>query len=169
MVNNLPFLSTHQHIKAGLDIRQFHFHTDFPCSSCVSMTSYSDKGPKPTNGKFLYFDHVTFYVGNAKQAASYYVTRLGFQPLAYKGLETGSRKYAHHVVHQNRIIFQFVSPYESDDKEVNQHVSKHGDGVKDVAFAVENLDAIVAVSLFQFPRYSASSIRAPSHFSWPNY
>nr|CAI5862268.1 unnamed protein product [Callosobruchus analis] len=108
------------------------------------QTSYSDKGPKPTNGKFLYFDHLTFYVGNAKQAASYYVARLGFQPLAYKGLETGNRKYAYHVVRQNKIIFQFVSPYESDEKEVNHHIIKHGDGVKDVAFAVESLDGIVA-------------------------
>ncbi|XP_018578624.1 4-hydroxyphenylpyruvate dioxygenase-like [Anoplophora glabripennis] len=69
----------------------------------ILQTTYTDKGPKPENGKFLYFDHLTFYVGNAKQAASYYVTRLGFQPVAYKGLETGSRKYAYHVVRQNQV------------------------------------------------------------------
>ncbi|XP_023313045.1 4-hydroxyphenylpyruvate dioxygenase [Anoplophora glabripennis] len=107
------------------------------------MTTYTDKGPKPENGKFLYFDHLTFYVGNAKQAASYYVTRLGFQPVAYKGLETGSRKYAYHVVRQNQIVFVFVSSYESNDKEHGDHLMKHGDGVKDIAFAVENLDAII--------------------------
>lgn len=41
-----------------------------------------------------------FYV----QAASYYCTRLGFEPLAYKGLETGCRKFAAHVVRQNKVI-----------------------------------------------------------------
>ncbi|KAJ8981730.1 hypothetical protein NQ317_008991, partial [Molorchus minor] len=52
--------------------------------------------------KILCFDHLTFYVGNAKQAASYYITRLGFQAVAYKGLETGSRTYAYHAVRQNK-------------------------------------------------------------------
>lgn len=107
------------------------------------MTTYTDKGPKPDKGKFLSFDHLTFYVGNAKQAASYYVTRLGFEYLAYQGLETGHRKYAKHVVRQNKIIFVFVSPYGTDDIEFGQHITKHGDGVKDIAFAVEDLDAIV--------------------------
>ncbi|XP_019865264.1 4-hydroxyphenylpyruvate dioxygenase [Aethina tumida] len=110
------------------------------------MTSYTDKGPKPTNGKFLCFDHLTFYVGNAKQAASYYITRLGFEPVAYKGLETGSRKYAAHVVRQNQIHFVFVSTYQPDDHEFGHHIAKHGDGVKDIAFAVENLDNIVRIA-----------------------
>ncbi|XP_017779322.1 PREDICTED: 4-hydroxyphenylpyruvate dioxygenase [Nicrophorus vespilloides] len=107
------------------------------------MTSYTDKGPKPKFGKFLCFDHLTFNVGNAKQAASYYVTRLGFEPLAYKGLETGSRKYAAHAVRQNKIVFVFVSAYEPNETSVGNHLLKHGDGVKDVAFAVEDLDNIV--------------------------
>ena len=34
-------------------------------------------------------DHVTFWVGNAKQAASFYTSRFGFEYYAYKGLETG--------------------------------------------------------------------------------
>ena len=37
------------------------------------------------------FDHCELYVSNAKQAAHYYRTTLGFQPIAYQGLETGSR------------------------------------------------------------------------------
>ena len=51
------------------------------------------------------FDHLTFWVSNAKQAASYYVTRMGFEPLAYQGLETGSRKLAKHVVRQNDVSY----------------------------------------------------------------
>lgn len=59
------------------------------------------------------FDHITFYVGNAKQAASYYTTRLGFEPLAYQGLETGNRQFAKHVVKQNKVfeLFQFSSNF----------------------------------------------------------
>jgi len=107
------------------------------------MTTYTDKGPKPAAGKFLHFDHLTFWVGNAKQAASYYCTRFGFTPAGYQGLETGCRKIASHLVQQNRIRFVFQSPYEPDDRLIGPHLVKHGDGVKDIAFAVEDLDAIV--------------------------
>ncbi|XP_049856655.1 4-hydroxyphenylpyruvate dioxygenase isoform X2 [Schistocerca gregaria] len=113
------------------------------------MTTYTDKGDKPDGGRFVHFDHITFWVGNAKQAASYYCTRLGFEPVAYKGLETGSRKVAAHVVKQNKILFQFVSPYEPNNEEMGKHLVKHGDGVKDVAFTVEDLDTIVKVSILQ--------------------
>nr|CAD7441782.1 unnamed protein product [Timema bartmani] len=108
-----------------------------------SMTTYTDKGPKPEGGRFVNFDHVTFWVGNAKQAASYYCTRLGFKPLAYKGLETGSREIASHVVHQNKIVFIFVSAYLPGNRELGDHLVQHGDGVKDVSFAVEDLDSIL--------------------------
>ncbi|XP_037827605.1 4-hydroxyphenylpyruvate dioxygenase-like [Lucilia sericata] len=106
------------------------------------MTTYTDKGAKPEAGKFLSFDHLTFYVGNAKQAASFYTTRMGFTPLGYQGLETGNRKYAKHAVKQNKIVFVFVSAYTTDDEEHGHHVMKHGDGVKDVAFQVEDIEAI---------------------------
>ncbi|CAG0923502.1 unnamed protein product, partial [Notodromas monacha] len=72
-------------------------------------TSYIDKGEKPDKGKFLHFDHLTFLVGNAKQAASFYCTRLGFEPLAYSGLETGSREVVSHVIRQNKVIYVFKS------------------------------------------------------------
>lgn len=42
-----------------------------------------------------------------------------------------------------KIIFVFVSPYETDNVEFGQHLIKHGDGVKDIAFEVEDLDVIV--------------------------
>lgn len=74
-------------------------------SSCFFINNSKFKIIKPEGGKFLTFDHVTFWVSNAKQAASYYVTRLGFEPLAYQGLETGSRKLAKHVVRQNDVSY----------------------------------------------------------------
>lgn len=108
------------------------------------MTTYTDKGPKPEAGKFLNFDHLTFWVGNAKQAASYYCTRMGFEPFMYKGLETGCRHIAAHAVRQNKIVFVFQSMLEPNKpEEMGHHLTRHGDGVKDVSFEVEDLDAIV--------------------------
>ena len=37
------------------------------------------------------------------EAASFYCTRFGFEPFVYKGLETGSREIASHVVKQNKV------------------------------------------------------------------
>lgn len=44
-----------------------------------------------------------------------------------------------------QIVFVFVSPYKGGDKEFDGHLIKHGDGVKDVAFEVEDLESIVQV------------------------
>ncbi|CAG9562093.1 unnamed protein product [Danaus chrysippus] len=106
-------------------------------------TSYTDKGKKPEGGRFLAFDHVTFWVSNAKQAASYYITRFGFEPLAYKGLETGSRQYSSHAVRLNKIIFVFEGQYNPEETDFVNEVGYHGDFVKDVAFEVENLEYIL--------------------------
>ncbi|KAK0178502.1 hypothetical protein PV327_007388 [Microctonus hyperodae] len=110
------------------------------------MTTYTDKGPKPIAGKFLAFDHIKLWVGNAKQAAAYYCSRFGFEPLGYRGLETGSRKMASHAVKQNKIIFVFESSYEPDDQEMSVHLARHGDGVRDVALSVEDIDAILKIA-----------------------
>lgn len=86
------------------------------------------------------------WVGNAKQAAGFYCARFGFEPLGYRGLETGSRKLASHAVKQNKIVFVFESAYEPDDKEMSQHLARHGDGVRDIAFSVEDIDTIVRIA-----------------------
>ena len=51
------------------------------------------------------FDHCELYVGNAKQAAHYYQSCLGFQPIAYQGLETGNREKVSYVLKQNQVWF----------------------------------------------------------------
>eukprot|EP00794_Sanderia_malayensis_P014029 gene14029-15488_t len=95
----------------------------------------------PDIGKFVHFDHLRFWVGNAMQAASFYCTRMGFEPFAYKGLETGSRQVCSHAVKQDKIIFVFESAYEPGGEitqTMGKHMTKHGDGVKDIAFEVED-------------------------------
>ncbi|XP_036434315.1 4-hydroxyphenylpyruvate dioxygenase [Colossoma macropomum] len=107
------------------------------------MTTYTDKGEKHEQGRFICFDHITFWVGNAKQAASYYCNKLGFEPLAYRGLETGSRDVVSHAVKQGKIIYVFSSALNPGNKEMGEHLVKHGDGVKDVAFTVQDCDFLV--------------------------
>uniref|UniRef100_A0A8C7IH44 4-hydroxyphenylpyruvate dioxygenase n=1 Tax=Oncorhynchus kisutch TaxID=8019 RepID=A0A8C7IH44_ONCKI len=107
------------------------------------QTTYTDKGEKPEKGKFVKFHHVTFWVGNAKQAAVFYCDKMGFEPVAYKGLETGSREVVSHVIKQDKILFVFESALNPGNEEMGEHLMKHGDGVKDIAFQVEDLEFLI--------------------------
>src|SRR4029453_6524013 len=83
-------------------------------------------------------DHVEFWVGNARQAAAYYRALWGFTPVAYSGLETKVRDRASYVMVQNDIRFVFTAPL-TPDGEIAEHVRAHGDGVHDIAFAVDDV------------------------------
>ena len=91
------------------------------------------------NFKIKAFDHCELYGGNAKQAAHYYRSCLGFQPIAYKGLETGSREKVSYVLKQNQVWFVLSSPLISGTQ-ISQHIDKHGDGVKDISFSVDSAE-----------------------------
>ncbi|KAH9257752.1 4-hydroxyphenylpyruvate dioxygenase [Batrachochytrium salamandrivorans] len=112
---------------------------------------------------FLGFDHVHWYVGNAKLVADYYVSHFGFDKIAFRGLETGCRSTATHVVKRNSVVFAFSSPYSSDSlgadfgDNLTEHVVKHGDGVKDVAFRVENCRDVFDEAV----RRGAKPVRSP--------
>ena len=82
-------------------------------------------------------DYVEFYVGNAKQAAYYYQTAWGFQPVAYSGLETGNRLNTSYVLRQGDIVLVLTSAL-TPESPVAEHHKKHGDGVKVYAFTVED-------------------------------
>ena len=83
--------------------------------------------------------HVTFVVGNAKQAAYYYRKAFGFSQVAYSGLETGNRDIACHVMTQGKARLVLATPYRHHSPEA-AHLHAHGDGVRDIAFHVEDAD-----------------------------
>ena len=82
-------------------------------------------------------DYVEFYVGNAKQAAHFYKTAFGFQSYAYRGLETGDKETVSYVLTQDKIKLVLTTPLNSKNP-INDHIVKHGDGVKVVALWVED-------------------------------
>ena len=86
-------------------------------------------------------DYIEFYVGNAKQAAMYYKTVLGFQSLAYSGLETGVKDKTSYVVIQDKIRLVFTTPMNNDNTEITDHIIKHGDGVKVIALWVDDAES----------------------------
>ncbi|KAF1997173.1 4-hydroxyphenylpyruvate dioxygenase [Amniculicola lignicola CBS 123094] len=138
-----------------------------PGSPVTSQTSSSSSNDLSA---YRGYHHVHWYVGNAKQAAAFYVSRMGFERVAYKGLETGSRAIASHVVRNGSVTFVLTSPlrclehrkrFSKEDQELleemHAHQERHGDAVKDVAFEVDNLDAIYYSAVAN----GAESITAP--------
>jgi 4-hydroxyphenylpyruvate dioxygenase len=83
--------------------------------------------------------HVEFYVGNAKQSEFYYRKAFGFSRAAYSGLETGNRETTSYLMRQNRVNFVLTTPL-SPEHPAAEHIKQHGDGVRDIAFQVEDTD-----------------------------
>jgi 4-hydroxyphenylpyruvate dioxygenase len=87
----------------------------------------------PINGT----DYIEFWVGNAKQSALYYRAAFGFEVAGYRGPETGVRDRASYLLQQQKIRFVLTSPL-GPEGPVAAHVAKHGDGVRDLAFWVDD-------------------------------
>ena len=85
-------------------------------------------------------DHVELYVGNAYQAAHFYRTMFGFRPVARAGLETGLRDRLSIVMEQGDVRLVLTSGLDPDSP-IARHAALHGDGVKDVAFRVRDVDS----------------------------
>jgi 4-hydroxyphenylpyruvate dioxygenase len=92
----------------------------------------------PINGT----DYIEFYVGNARQAAHYYVSAFGFTLVGYRGPETGVRDRASYLLQQDKIRFVLTTAIRPDlsaeAKEIADHVYRHGDGVRDLALWVDD-------------------------------
>ncbi len=87
----------------------------------------------PINGT----DYVEFLVGNAKQASLYYRAAFGFHLVGYRGPETGVRDRASYLMVQNKLRFVLTTPL-GPEGELAAHIQQHGDGVRDIAFWVDD-------------------------------
>src|SRR5690606_34946669 len=100
--------------------------------------------------------HVEFYVGNAKQAEFYYRKAFGFSRVAYRGLETGDREVTSYVMRQNRVNFVLTTPL-TPDHPAAEHIKLHGDGVRDIAFQVDDAD----FAYYEAIKRGATSVAEP--------
>jgi 4-hydroxyphenylpyruvate dioxygenase len=96
----------------------------------------------PINGT----DYIEFWVGNAKQSAIYYRAAFGFELAAYRGPETGVRDRASYLLTQGKIRFVLTSAIRAEGP-IADHVRKHGDGVHDLAFWVDDAREAYATAL----------------------
>ncbi|MCU0492111.1 MAG: 4-hydroxyphenylpyruvate dioxygenase [Chloroflexaceae bacterium] len=104
-------------------------------------------------------DYVEFYVANARQSAHFYRTALGLKPVAYAGLETGSRDRASFVLSRRNVRFVLTAPLLPDPQHpVAAFVAQHGDGVKDIALRVANAEAAYVEAV----RRGATGVQEPT-------
>jgi 4-hydroxyphenylpyruvate dioxygenase len=87
----------------------------------------------PINGT----DYIEFWVGNAKQASVYYRAAWGFRLVGYRGPETGVRDRTSYLLEQGKLRFVLTSPL-GPEGPIADHVRLHGDGVRDIAFWVDD-------------------------------
>ena len=105
--------------------------------------------PVPLKG----IHHIELWVGNAKQAAYYYRKAFGFSQIAYSGLETGNRDSTSYVLEQGSVKLMLTTPLHSGNG-VGEHVKKHGDGVYDIAFHVDDVDSCFEEALKRGARFA---------------
>jgi 4-hydroxyphenylpyruvate dioxygenase len=116
--------------------------------------------PNPAALEMLDWDHLEFYVGNAKQAAYYYAAAFGFDIVAYAGPETGVAERSSYYLVQNDLRFVLTSPQHPAGP-IAAHIAAHGDGIRDVALRVPDAAAAFAAALAG----GAREVAAPSLLS----
>jgi 4-hydroxyphenylpyruvate dioxygenase len=108
----------------------------------------------------LGMDAVVFAVGNARQAAHFYVTAFGFEVVGYSGPETGQRDEASYVLTSGSARFVVRGPVHAGTP-LAQHVATHGDGVSDLAIAVPDVRAAFAYAI----AHGAKSVQEPTEIT----
>jgi len=84
-------------------------------------------------------DHLRFYVGNAKQAAFFYTAAMGMTCVAYRGPENGSPEACEYVMRSGSARFVLTGETKPGTP-VGDFVSRHGDGVVDIAIEVPDVE-----------------------------
>ena len=105
---------------------------------------------------FVGWDHIEFWVGNARAFTAFLASGFGFEVEAYAGPETGSRDSASYLLRQGDIRFLVTGALDPDTA-VAHHVLAHGDGVRDLAIEVTDADAAYGAALDR----GAAGIRPP--------
>ena len=103
--------------------------------SSPSALSKTEKSNDPL--RLIDVDYVQFYVGNAKQAAYFYAQAFGFEIEQVSDLTTNARDAATYLLTQGNIRFLLTTGL-NPDHPAQKEVALYGDGIKDIAFTVED-------------------------------
>jgi 4-hydroxyphenylpyruvate dioxygenase len=94
--------------------------------------------PFPVTG----WDAVVWAVGNATQAAHFYMSAFGMDLVAYSGPETGNRDHHAYVLESGAVRFVLKGGVDPESP-VLDHQRAHGDGITDIALEVPDVDVCI--------------------------
>ena len=106
----------------------------------VGLVQYDASGdPFPVAG----WDALVWVVGNATQTAHFCQSALGMELVAYSGPETGNRDHLAYVLRSGAARFVVTGAYDPGSPLADHH-RRHGDGIRDIALAVPDVDRCIA-------------------------
>jgi 4-hydroxyphenylpyruvate dioxygenase len=121
----------------------------------MSITSITQQTTTPP--RLGGIDHLEWWVGNARAFAGFLASAFGFEPVAHAGPETGRRDRVSYLLQQGDVRF-LVTGALTPESPVADHVRRHGDGIRDIAFIVDDVDVAYEAALAR----GATSFRAPA-------
>jgi 4-hydroxyphenylpyruvate dioxygenase len=105
----------------------------------VGLVEYDEANdPFPVTG----WDAIVWVVGNATQTAHFFVSAFGMELVAYSGPETGNRDHVAYVLVSGAVRFVITGGVDPSSPLLDHH-RYHGDGVRDVALAVPDVDRCI--------------------------
>ena len=106
----------------------------------VGLVQYdASADPFPVSG----WDALVWVVGNATQTAHFCQSALGMELVAYSGPETGNRDHLAYVLRSGAARFVVTGAYDPASPLADHH-HRHGDGIRDIALAVPDVDRCIA-------------------------
>ncbi len=110
------------------------------------MTSTSDlRSTCTVADQVLDWDHIEWWVGNARAVTAWLCSGFGFHVSAYAGPETGLRDQVSYLLEQGNIRFLITAGLAADSAVV-RYVLEHGDGVRRLAWRVKDPESVVAIA-----------------------
>jgi len=138
-----PALPSGSQLDNLLSLGELHCQTYADGAIVVGMTLTTSSSGVSARYPASYvtgWDSVELWVGNARSTAGFLAAAFGFRPTAYAGPETGVADRASYVLEQGSIRL-VVSSALTPASEMWDHIRAHGDGVRDLAFAVTDATA----------------------------
>ena len=135
------------------------------------MSTQPVAAPRPAGEDFMPLhgiDHVELWVGNAAQAAYFYREALGFEQVAYAGLETGVRDRVSYVLQQGRIRLVLTGALDAAATRSATHHARHGDGVKVIALSVPDAGYAYRTAVERGARGRARAVRGDATSTAPS-
>jgi 4-hydroxyphenylpyruvate dioxygenase len=94
--------------------------------------------PSPTVASQLRgWDHLEWWVGNARAFTAWLASGFGFDVVAYSGPETGVPDRVSYLLAQGDVRFVITAGLGADN-ELSRHVLRHGDGIRHLAWRVDD-------------------------------